>query len=141
MGRILAVLFSTSLICVTLPNRLSAQATNTAQLRGTIKDSSNAVIPSAKVAITSDATGISESGVTDGQGRYIFNALKPDRYTVRVAAAGFRITVHSNVELRVGQQTDLDFVLEVGQTSETIDVTAEAPLLNTITATLGTEIP
>jgi hypothetical protein len=140
MGRILAVLFSTSLIWVTLPNRLSAQATNTAQLRGTIKDSSNAVIPSAKVAITSDATGISESGVTDGQGRYIFNALKPDRYTVRVEAAGFRITVHSNVELRVGQQTDLDFVLEVGQTSETIDVTAEAPLLNTITATLGTEV-
>src|SRR5436190_501798 len=140
MRRLPAVLFASSLLWIMLPSRSTAQATNTAQLRGTVKDSSSAVVPNAKVAIASDATGASESGVTDGQGRYIFNALKPDRYTVRVEAAGFRTTVRSNVELRVGQQTDLDFTLELGQTSETINVTTEAPLLNTISATLGTEV-
>lgn len=132
--------FALALAILATPNPGHAQATNTAQLRGTVKDSTNAVIPSAKVAITSDATGVAESATTDGQGRYIFNALKPDRYTVRVEAAGFRATVRSNVELRVSQQTDLDFTLELGQTTETVNVSAAAPLLNTISGTLGTEV-
>src|SRR4026207_632668 len=102
MRRLSAFLLAVLLMWVALPIRSTAQATNTAQLRGTVKDSSNAVIPNVKVAITSDATGVSDSSTTDGQGRYIFNALKPDRYTVRVEAPGFRTTVRPDVALRGG---------------------------------------
>ena len=105
MRFVTTIVIAVLLAMLALPNPGLAQATNTAQLRGTVKDSTNALVPNARVAITSDATGVSESGKTDGQGRYIFNALKPDRYTVRVEAAGFRTTVRSNVELRVGTAT------------------------------------
>ncbi|HSB13200.1 MAG TPA: TonB-dependent receptor [Bryobacteraceae bacterium] len=122
------------------PGFCFAQATYTAQLRGTITDSTAAVIPSAKVTVTDDATGVSETISSDGQGRYLFASLRPASYTVKVELTGFKTVVRPNVVLRVSQQTDLDFTLEVGQTTETVEVTAESPLLNTVTATLGTEV-
>jgi Carboxypeptidase regulatory-like domain len=122
------------------PSFAMAQATYTAQLRGTIKDSTGAVVPRATVNITNPATQVSETVTTDEVGRYIFPALKPAFYSVKVEAAGFKTVVRSNIELRVNQQTDLDFTLELGEVTETVEVTAESTLLNTVSATLGTEI-
>src|SRR5512147_1726641 len=96
------------------PGFCFAQATYTAQLRGTITDSTAAVIPSAKVTVTDDATGVSETISSDGQGRYLFASLRPASYTVKVELTGFKTVVRPNVVLRVSQQTDLDFTLEVG---------------------------
>jgi len=119
---------------------LQAQATYTAQLRGTVKDASGAVVPRATVTVTNPATQVSAVETTDEVGRYIFTALKPASYTLKVEAAGFKTIVRSNVELRVSQQTDLDFTLELGEITETVQVTSESTLLNTVSATLGTEV-
>jgi len=117
-----------------------AQATYTAQLRGTVKDATGAVVPKVTVTVTNPATQVSEVTTTDEVGRYIFPALKPSSYTIKVEAAGFKTLVRSNIELRVSQQSDLDFALELGEITETVQVTSESSLLNTVSATLGTEV-
>src|SRR5262245_2910022 len=119
---------------------LQAQATYTAQLRGTVKDASGAVVPKATVTVTNPLTQVSAVETTDDVGRYIFTALKPASYSIKVEAAGFKTIVRSNVELRVSQQTDRDFTLELGEITETVQVTSESTLLNTVSATLGTEV-
>src|SRR5215467_3713980 len=118
----------------------NAQGLDTALLRGTVTDSSGAVVPGATVTMTNVATGVSEKRPTDESGRYLFAGLKPAAYTAKVEATGFKTLVRENVVLRVGQQTDLDLRLEVGEISQEVQVSAEAPLLNTVSGALGTEV-
>ncbi len=109
-------------------------------LRGTVTDSSGAVIPSVAVTMTNVGTGITEKRTTDQAGRYVFTDLKPAAYTAKVEATGFKTLIRENIVLRVGQQTDLDLKLEVGEISQQVEVSAEAPLLNTVSGALGTEV-
>lgn len=117
-----------------------AQGIDTALLRGTVTDSSGAVVPGATVTMTNVATGVSEKRPTDENGRYLFTGLKPAAYTAKVEVAGFKTLIRDNVVLRVGQQTDLDLKLEVGEISQQVEVTAEASQLNTVSGALGTEV-
>ncbi len=117
-----------------------AQGVDTALLRGTVTDSTGAVIPNVTVTMTNVATGVSEKRTTDSGGRYLFTDLKPATYRATVEAAGFKTLVRENIVLRVGQQTDLDLPLEVGEISQKVEVTGEAPLLNTVSGALGTEV-
>src|SRR5579864_7070589 len=91
------------------PSRAFAQGLDTALLRGTVTDSSGAVIPNVMVTMTNVATGVSVKRPTDAGGRYLFTDLKPATYRATVEATGFKMLVRENVVLRVGQQTDLDF--------------------------------
>ncbi len=131
---------SVLILAVLLPASTLAQATYTAQLRGTVKDATGAVVPKVTITATNPATEVSETVTTDEVGRYIFPALRPAFYNLKVEAAGFKTIVRSNVELRVGLQTDLDFGLELGEVTETVQVTSESTLLNTVSAALGTEV-
>src|SRR5580658_7847104 len=94
--------------------QLIGQGVDTALLRGTVKDSSGAVIPGVTVTMTNVATGVSEKRPTDQAGRYLFADLKPATYTATIEATGFKTLLQENIVLRVGQQTDLDLTLEVG---------------------------
>src|SRR6266581_1139071 len=85
-----------------------------AQLRGTVQDPQNATIPGASVTLTNQATQVADKATTDESGRYLFNNLRPATYTVQVEASGFKTAFRADVTLRVGQQSDLDFVLDVG---------------------------
>ena len=116
------------------------QATFTAQLRGIIQDPSQAAVPQATITITDDATKVSEKTKSDGAGRYIFNALRPASYTIKVEVPGFKTMVRGNVVLRVGQQADLDLTLEIGAVTATVEVKGTAPLLNSVSAALGQEV-
>ncbi len=122
------------------PVSLLAQASFTAQVRGVVEDSSQAVVPKATVTLTSDGTQVSRKTNTDEMGRYTFNGLPPASYTAKVEIAGFKAVVRSNVVLRVGQQMDLDFTLELGEITSTVEITAESTLLNSVSAALGTEV-
>lgn len=133
---IVPILLTTS----SVPSLLRAQGSDTALLRGTVTDASGAVIPAAIVTMTNVATGVSEKRPTDSAGRYLFADLKPATYTAKVEAVGFKTLVRENTTLRVGQQTDMDFTLEVGEISQRVEVSAEAPLLNTVSGALGTEV-
>ena len=123
-----------------LPSRVMAQGSDTALLRGTVTDSSGAVVPRATVTMTNVATGVSEKRPTDEAGRYMFTDLKPAVYRAKVEATGFKTLVRENIAVRVGQQSDLDLKLEIGEITQTVEVTAEAPLLNTVSGALGTEV-
>jgi hypothetical protein len=133
------VLFACALE-IAFSSSLSAQGTDTALLRGTVGDPTGAVIPGATVTMTDDATRVSNRIKTDSAGRYIFNALKPASYRATVEAQGFKTLVQPGIVLRVGQQSDLDFSLQIGTTAETVEVTATAPLLNTVSGALGTQV-
>ena len=111
-----------------------------AQIRGTITDQSGAVVAKAEITITNDATSISQSATSDDHGQYTLGGLRPAVYTIKVQAAGFRVSEKKNVVLQVDQQTSVDFVLHPLGVSETMEVTETAPLLDTESATLGTEI-
>jgi hypothetical protein len=111
-----------------------------AQVRGTVTDSSGAVVPNALVTINNDATNISQAAHTDEHGQYFFVGLRPATYTIRAEFKGFRVTEKKNIVLQVDQQTTVDFVFHPLSVSETMEVTETAPLLDTESATLGTDI-
>jgi hypothetical protein len=103
-------------------------------------DPTGAVIPGVTIVMTNVGTGVAEKRVTDGAGRFVFSDLKPAAYTASAEAQGFKKLIRQNIVLRVGQQTDLDLRMEVGEISQQVAVTAESPLLNTVSAALGTEV-
>ncbi len=90
-----------------------AQVT-TADLVGTIKDSSGAVVPGVTVALTNEATGVSRSATTGDGGTYIFTSLQPGRYRLTAEVPGFRKVERTGVELQVNQRAQVDLELEVG---------------------------
>jgi protocatechuate 3,4-dioxygenase beta subunit len=80
-----------ALVLLAVPAAVRGQGMDTALLRGTVTDASNAVIPGATVTMTDDGTKVSQKTLTDAAGHYIFNALKPASYTATVEAAGFKV--------------------------------------------------
>jgi hypothetical protein len=123
-----------------LPTRAIAQGTDTALVRGSVSDSTGGVVPGATVTMTNDATGIAQKATTDAVGRYIFEVLKPASYTAKVEAQGFKTVMRAKIVLRGGDQTDIDFTLQVGSVTQIVEVSAAAPLLNTVSGALGTEV-
>src|SRR5258706_8369089 len=98
-----------------------------ATLVGTVKDSSDAAIPQAQVAITNISTGVTRDVTTDSAGFYTAPNLLPGDYEVKVAAPGFSTAVQKGITLTVGAQQALNIALQVGQVSQTVEVTTEAP--------------
>jgi Carboxypeptidase regulatory-like domain len=119
---------------------MRAQASYTAQIRGVVKDQSGAIVANATVTITNDATGISQTSHTDNHGLYILTGLRPATYTIKADAAGFRSAEEKNVVLQVAQNTSIDFTLQISAVIASVDVTTAAPLLDTESATLGTDV-
>ena len=117
-----------------------AQGSYEAQVRGTVTDQSGAIMVNATVTITNDGTNISQSAHSDEHGQYFFTGLRPAVYTVKAEVSGFRISEKKGVLLQVDQQTTVDFILHPLGVSESIEVTQLAPLMDTESATLGTEI-
>lgn len=107
---------------------------------GTVTDPQGAVISGAKITITEDATGLSYEVKTSETGDYIRPALKPGTYTVNAEATGFRRFSQQNVVLVGGDRVGVPIVLQVGNVTESIEVSAQAPLLQTESTTLGADL-
>jgi Carboxypeptidase regulatory-like domain/TonB dependent receptor-like, beta-barrel/TonB-dependent Receptor Plug Domain len=110
-----------------------------AALTGTVKDTSNAVVPGATVTARNAATNVPAVSVTDAQGTYIIGGLIPGSYVVEAELAGFKKST-GKIDLDVGQRARLDFVMSVGAVEQSVTVQAASPLVNTEQATLGTVI-
>src|SRR5258708_7549807 len=108
------------------PALLRAQNISTAQLNGTVRDPSGAVVPDAAITVADASKGLSRSTASDGQGNYQVLLLPPGTYSVAVQAAGFNQVVQNNVVLTVGEQAQLPIVLSVGGVTEKIVVSAGA---------------
>ena len=116
------------------------QASYTAQVRGVVKDQSGAMVTNATITITNDATGIVTTAHSDEHGLYILTGLRPAVYTIKADRAGFRPAEQKNVVLQVDQQTTIDFELHPLGVSTTVEVTEAAPLLDTESAAIGTDV-
>ena len=125
---------------LSLPPSAIAQASYQAQIRGTVADQSGALVVGATVTISNDATNIAQSTHSDEHGQYFLVGLRPAVYTIRVESKGFRVSEKKDVVLQVDQETTVDFVMRPGGISETMEVTETAPLLDTESPTLGTDI-
>jgi hypothetical protein len=109
----------------------------TAQVTGLITDSSGAAVPAAQVELLNVATGLRSTTNTNSDGNYVFPVVRPATYQVTVSKQGFGTVTRNGVELAVSQVARLDFQLAVGSATQTIDVNAAAPVLESSTASLG----
>ena len=114
---------------ILLAPTLLAQSLTTGDIAGTVKDQSGAVVPGVTVNLRSLDTGATQTGATSQTGEYRFRLLKPGNYQVSVTKTGFQKT-EQNVEVVVGGVATLDLSLQVGQATQTVEVTAVAPLVN-----------
>jgi hypothetical protein len=115
---------------------LRAQA-DTGSIQGTIKDQTGAVIPNAKVTLTNEGTKFALTATAGGDGSYIFTPVKIGTYSVSAEAAGFARAVQSHVTLDIQQQLVVDLTLKPGTITQTIEVTAAPPALQTQNASVG----
>jgi len=98
-----------------------------ATLTGTVKDTSGGIVPNAQITITDVATEVTRTVSSGSAGLYTAPNLLPGTYQVRVAAPGFTTALEKGITLTVGAQQVLDITMQVGQMTQSIEVTTEAP--------------
>ncbi|MCX6602868.1 MAG: carboxypeptidase-like regulatory domain-containing protein, partial [Acidobacteria bacterium] len=128
----------------TLTLFLSLSSTMLAQTGGTIsgevKDPSGALVSGATIKVTNAATNVARSAETNSAGLYNIPGLNPGTYQVTASSTGFQTSVAKDIELQVQQTARVDFELTVGQSSQTVEVSANASQLTTDNATVRTVI-
>jgi hypothetical protein len=103
----------------------------TGEIDGTVRDSTGAVLPNVKVTLTQQESGASREVVTNSGGTFVAASLPIGAYTVKAELANFKTEVRDGIAVQVGRQEHLDFVLSVGEKTETILIQEGAPLLRT----------
>jgi len=127
-------------VLILLPVNLFAQARLTAaDLQGTVRDSSGAVVPGVTVTATNVATNQARMATTDKDGRYYISALQPGTYKISAELSGFAAQARTGVRLVIGQLAVLDFAMSPG-TQESIIVSARAPVVDTTQTSVSTVI-
>src|SRR5690242_8389847 len=114
-----------------------AVAQHRGTITGTVTDASGGAVPSAAVSVTSPATGLSQSAITNTDGTFNVVYLPVGRYTVTVEKAGFKKSGVEDVQVLVNTSTRVDMKLQVGTLAETVEVQGQAPLLQTDRSDLG----
>ena len=127
------IVFILSLVSVILLAGIAAAQT-TSRVTGIVRDSSGAVISGAQVTLTDEATAVSFSSETTSAGTYVFDAVKPSTYTVRISKGGFKTFESKGNVVTIGQPTGLTTTLQVGAAAETMAVNAAAELVQTTTS-------
>src|SRR6058998_3981426 len=119
---------------------LPAVAQTQASISGVIHDPTSAVIPGVTVTVTNPATNFVRTAISNDAGVYNVPSLQPGRYNMKVDLPGFRTITQNDVELQIQQSARLDFTLQVGEVSQTVEVAGTAALIATENATVGTVI-
>lgn len=130
----------TLLLCavVVLTSSLSLHGQSTyGTVDGTVTDSTGAVVAGAQVTLTNTGTQEKHTQTTGDAGLYTFVNVEPGNYRLDIEKSGFKHFARTNVVVQVQQETHIDATLPVGQASETVEVTAETPLLQAETSSLG----
>lgn len=127
-------------LCVALPGIVSPQS-NTAQLTGRITDSSGGIIQGAQVIAINVDRGTQRKTTTNESGYYTCPLLHQGNYRIAVAMEGFKPMTRSGIRLGIQQVVRVDFVLELGEVTQALDVIASPAALNTENAQLGTCVP
>jgi hypothetical protein len=117
----------------------NAQATN-ARMSGKILDASGAVVPNATIDVENTATGLDRTATSSEAGDYVIPSLPVGTYTLKVTAAGFKTFTQAGILLENGQAARIDATLQIGSTSETVQVSAQAAQVDTSSAEIRTEV-
>ncbi|PYV80408.1 MAG: hypothetical protein DMG93_19070 [Acidobacteria bacterium] len=115
---------------------LNAQV-DTGSITGTVTDASGAVVTGAKVTLTNEGTGASLTTTTGADGVYKFSPVRVGSYKIDAVSQGFQTTTQSGVKVDIGSSVALNFSLKPGSQTETIEVTAATPVLQTQDASVG----
>ena len=125
---------------ILLSSCILVQAQDRAAVNGTVTDATGAVVANADVDLRSEAIGVHRTGKTSSTGFYQFPALGVGRYVLTIKKEGFRPFTVLDIDLQFAQTQTLDAKLQVGATSETVEVEAVTDALNTSNAEVGTVI-
>ncbi len=119
------------------PVAVRAQTAGEGTISGTVTDSTGAAVPNAVVTATNMATNIATQRTSSSSGLFTIAPLQPGIYSLNVEAKGFRTLKQDNLAVNALGVLSVNPVLTVGETTETVEVTAAPPVLDTSTATLG----
>src|ERR1051326_5227359 len=125
---VLASIFLTCLLAAAVP---AVWAQGTAQISGLVTDPSGAVLPGVQVTVTQTNTGISRSTVTNETGSYLLPNLPIGPYRLEAILPGFRTYTQTGITLQVDSNPAINVALQIGQVSETVEVQADAALVET----------
>ena len=112
------------------------QAQGTGSIGGAVSDPAGARIAGARVTVVNRATNLSRTVATDSEGSYLVSPLSPAAYQITVEQSGFQRYTRSGIQLQVDERARIDVELRVGAVSEVVEVTGEAPAINTQDAVL-----
>ncbi len=135
MKRIIFTMFAAMFVIGLTCGDIWAQAT--AQIAGTVRDQSGAVLPGVEVTMTQAETGVARSAVTNETGSYVLSNLPIGPYRLEAGLPGFRTFVQTGIVLQVNGSPVINPVLEVGQVTERVEVQANATLVETRTTGIG----
>ncbi len=110
---------------------------DTGSITGTVTDSSGAVVGGAKVTLVNEGTGVTLSTNSGSDGNYVFSPVRIGSYKLEAAAQGFKTQVQNHVVVEVSARVLLNFTLQPGATTETVEVTSSAPVLQAEDASVG----
>ncbi len=126
-------------LIMTISLMANAQAVN-GTLLGTVTDASSASVPNVKVTLTETNTGVAKTATTNDSGNYNFPDVPPGTYSVTCEVTGFKKVTRTGVVVQVNTTSRADLVLQPGNVSEAIEVSAEAAVLQTETASTGGQL-
>src|SRR5256886_15499402 len=115
-------------------------AQSTAQISGTVKDQSGAVLPGVEITATQTATGAKRSVVSNETGNYVLASLPLGPYMMEAGLPGFKTYVQSGIVLQVNASPEINITLQVGQVTDQVEVQANAALVETNSSGLGTVV-
>jgi hypothetical protein len=117
-----------------------AQSTTTGSIGGVVTNPNKEVVPGAAVSVKNIGTNKEDTATTDDSGRFKVANLQPGNYAVTVNSTGFSPTTQENVVVEIGRETTLEVALSVGPVTGTVDVSAEAPVINTTQQDFSTNL-
>ena len=123
-------------VCLSVPTLLSAQGT-TGRIVGRVADPGGAVLSNVKVTLVNEGTSVSRDAKTNENGDYDFVQVPIGTYRLEFDMTGFKKNVRRGVNLDINQVLTLNMTMQVGATQEVVDVTSEAPLVETTSTQLG----
>ena len=104
---------------------------------GEVTDASGSAVTGARVSVTETRTNTKNDTVTDPSGKYAILALLPGDYDIEVSSPGFKAAIRKGLHIGAGERPNIDFKLEVGETAQSIEVTADVPIVNSENASVG----
>ena len=110
---------------------------DTGMITGQVTDPSGSPVPSATIILVNVATNVLTKVVTSNDGLFVATPIRIGIYSIAVEVSGFKKTVRDGISLRVQDRLRVDFRLELGEVSESVSVTSEAPILQSETSSLG----